>query len=150
VAVRWNWGLGVALVYGLFASATVGFAWFAMTERVDLVSDDYYAQSLVHDGRLAAIERVARLGDRFAIDDAIERGRVVVRWPREMAGHARGSIRLYRPADARADRVTAIGPSADGRQRLSLDDLAAGRWIVKVHWTAGGQDFYAERAVEVR
>lgn len=150
MTARWNWGLGVALVYGLFASATVGVGWFAMTERVDLVSDDYYAQSLVHDGRLAAIERVARLGEAFDVDHASERGRLVVRWPVEMAGAAAGTIRLYRPADARADRVSAVGPSADGRQRISLDGLAAGRWIVKVQWTADGQDYYAERAVEVR
>ena len=34
----WNWGVGLATVYAIFAGATVGFVAFAMGQPVDLVS----------------------------------------------------------------------------------------------------------------
>jgi hypothetical protein len=49
--MRLNWGTGVAAAYLLFAIATGGFAAFAMSRPVLLVSPDYYADSLGRRGR---------------------------------------------------------------------------------------------------
>ncbi|MEZ5320258.1 MAG: FixH family protein [Vicinamibacterales bacterium] len=150
MAVRWNWGTGIALVYAVFASGTIGFAVYAMSQPVDLVSEDYYARSLVHDARLAAIDRVDALGDTFAIRFDPTTDAVTVAWPPAMAGRARGTITLYRPSDASADRVVPLAPAADGRQQVSLLGAATGHWVVQVQWTADGLDFYAETPVLAR
>lgn len=146
--LRWNWGTGVGLVYGVFAIATSGVVAFSMRERVDLVSTDYYQQAVGLDARRQAEARATALGDTFGISpDAIAR-RVIVSWPRDLAIES-GTVTLYRPADATQDRAAAISQDRDGRHTVSLDGLAPGRWMLQVNWRARGESYYAEREIIV-
>lgn len=143
---RWHWGAGVALVYVLFAGSTIGFVVFAMRQQVDLVSADYYPQSLVYDARIAATARADTLGDTFsvAVDPAARD--LVIAWPAGMRVED-GTITLYRAADARSDRTLPAAPDARGRQTVATGALDRGAWIVRVSWTADGKPFFAERRV---
>ena len=144
-----NWGTGIALVYATFATCTMSFVGFAMRHPVDLVSEDYYGNSLRHDQRRTAIENAARLDS--GVVTASDDGRVVtVAMPADQARGATGTARLYRPSDSAADRSIPLALDAGGRQRLSLDGMAAGRWIVQVAWTSGGRAFYREIQVMAR
>jgi nitrogen fixation protein FixH len=144
--MKLNWGLGIAVTYGVFACATLGFVAFAMTKPVDLVSDDYYARSLRHDERLAAEGRVRGLGAAFAVRLVGDGRTVQVALP---AGAAvDGTITMYRPSDAGSDRFVALKPDALGEQRIELP--GAGRWVVKLQWVAGGEPYYHEQPVVAR
>lgn len=148
MATRWHWGHGIAMVYGTFALATVGFVVFAMDQRVDLVSDDYYARSITLDARRAAEANARGLGEAFAIttrDTTID-----VQWPAAARDGASGTLTLYRPSDARADRTAAMAPDAAGHQQISLAGLAPGKWMLQVEWQSAGKTYYAEREVDVR
>ena len=59
--ITFNWGTGIALVYIAFAVATTGFVTFAMNRSVDLVSADYYAQSLQQDQQMDAEQNALML-----------------------------------------------------------------------------------------
>jgi hypothetical protein len=144
--MKWNWGTGVAAAYLAFASATSGFVAFAMHRPVSLVRPDYYAESLREDDRMAARANARRLGPSVAI---AREGPSVLRIsvPPDESTAVHGSILLYRASDPAADRTFAFEPDATGAQQLRLDELAAGYWLVKLHWTAGGRDYDAERPV---
>src|SRR5690606_13836532 len=102
---------------GAFAISTVGFVVFAAQYPVELVRDDYYAGALRHDERRAAVENATALG--APVVSAGEDGRsVIVALPEEQAADAAGTVRLYRPADAAADRLVGLAPDASGRQAL--------------------------------
>ena len=146
---RFNWGAGVALIYTLFALATSAFVAFAMDRSVDLVSVDYYAQSLRLDGRMAAERNALALGSSLSIVEVSSRT-VRVGLPRDMAPQAAGTIRLYRASSASDDREIALAVNADGYQDVALDGLRSGRWTVQVQWTALGRDYYVERDVVAR
>lgn len=147
--MRLHWGTAIAMVYGAFAISTVGFVVFAAQYPVELVRDDYYAGALRHDERRAAVENATALG--APVVSAGEDGRsVIVALPEEQAADAAGTVRLYRPADAAADRLVGLAPDASGRQALRLDDLGSGRWIVQVAWTSGGRSYYQELPVMLR
>lgn len=143
---RWHWGVGITLVYATFATGTIGFVAFAMQQQVDLVSADYYPQSLVHDARMAASARAAALGDAFSITMEPGARNLAIVWPASMRVDA-GRITLYRASDAGADRSITVSPDPQGRQMLPLADLARGAWIVRVDWTSGGESFFAERRI---
>jgi nitrogen fixation protein FixH len=146
--MRLNWGTGIALVYTVFAACTTAFVVFALNHPVQLVREDYYATSLQHDSRRAAIENADALADLMRVGDD---GRsVTLALPVAHVGDAAGRVRLYRPSDSAADRSLALAPDAGGRQRVSLDGLAAGRWVVQLDWTSGGQAFYREVMVMVQ
>ena len=147
--ITFNWGTGVTLVYTAFAVATVGFVTFAMGRPVDLVSADYYAQSLQQDRKMDAERNVLML--RPAPSVAQSNGRTaVLSLPPDHAGTARGQVTLYRASDAGADFSLPLALDVHGRQQVSLDRLAAGHWILKVHWSAGSREYYFERPVVVQ
>lgn len=146
--MRISWGTGIAIVYGLFAACTATFVAFAMRHPVQLVSDDYYARSLHHDQHRAAIENADRLGLDVLVADATGQF-VTISLPTAQAHDARGGLRLYRPSDATADRSVGLTLDAEGRQRVRLDGLVAGRWVAQLDWTSGGRVFYHEVAVQV-
>jgi nitrogen fixation protein FixH len=148
--MKLHWGTGIAVVYALFAAATLGFAAFAMGQEVDLVSPDYYQRALRHDARMAASANALALGDALRVH-ADEDGRGVgVTWMDARPEPGEGTITLYRASNAGSDRTVAIDPDAGGRQRISLADLTPGVWKVQIHWRAGGREYYAERRVFAR
>jgi nitrogen fixation protein FixH len=144
-----NWGTGIALVYTVFATATAGFVTFALGRPVELVSADYYEQSLRQDKRIAAERGAADLGPVLTVDESATPS-ATISLPAAQVPDARGTVTLYRPSDSRADQVVLLQPGVNGVQRLPLDRLAAGRWLVQLRWSSGGRDYYFERAVHLR
>lgn len=149
MTLRLNWGTGIAAAYASFAIATIGFVAFAMTKDVDLVSPEYYAQSLAHDARMAAAANAAGLGTSFVVDARPEAGVVHVQWPAGM-GEVSGTVTFYRPSSAALDRTIALAPDAGWRQALPLQGLTPGHWRLQFRWTARGVAYYAERDIVTR
>jgi hypothetical protein len=143
-----SWGVGVVLVYSVFAIGTLGFVVFAAEQKVDLVSSDYYERALTQDRRTAALERAASLGDAVAVDVSADSRTVSIRWPQ--AREIRGSITLYRPSNSSADRVIQPQPNAHGQQDIDVSSAARGRWHVQLAWQEEAQEYYFERVVELR
>src|SRR6266545_4155541 len=139
--MKWNWGAGIATTYIAFALATSGFVVFAMNRPVSLVRPDYYAESLREDQQMAARANAQQLGSAVSI--AAE-GSDIVRLtvPRTAGAIVTGTVTFYRASDPAADRTFTFSPGARGVQDVSVSQLAAGHWIVKLHWTAGGREYY--------
>lgn len=147
MTLRMNWGAGIALVYSLFASATVAFVVFALHTPADLVSADYYQRSLREDEHNAAIRNALALGAGADRARAPGDRALVLTIPREQVRDASGVVTLYRASDVRADRHIPLEVDDQGIQRLSLEGLPTGRWIAKVEWTSGGLPYYLEQPV---
>lgn len=148
--LRWHWGFGIAAVYLLFAAATVGFAVFAMEQRVELVSADYYQRALQYDQRMAAEANAAALDGAFRAEPAADGRMIRLIWSAAQPARGGGVVSLYRPSDSTLDRSWPVAPDDRGAQQLSLAGLPAGRWLLQVQWRAGGRDFYVEQAVVAR
>lgn len=143
--MRLNWGTGIALAYTVFAVATMGFAVFAMDQKVELVSEDYYQRAMHHDDRMAAVANAEALGRAFRLD-ADDR-QLTLTWTTARPDRGAGTVTLYRPSDAGADRSIPLDPDASGAQRIALAGLAPGRWLVQVQWRAGERQYYVERTL---
>jgi nitrogen fixation protein FixH len=143
-----NWGTGIALVYTAFAAATTGFVTFAMSRTVHLVSDDYYAQSLQQNQRMEAERNTRALVQGPSVGWSGAHA-MVLSLPSAHAPSATGTVTLYRPSDAAADRTFALAVDAAGRQQIPLDALARGRWLLQVRWSAEGRSYYFEEPVIV-
>jgi hypothetical protein len=140
---RVNWGTGIAVTYGLFAIATLGFVAFAMRQPVSLVSPTYYEDALREDAVLAAMRNAAPIaGDAVTVDAAHRVIRIALPDGQEDAA---GTITFYRASDPAADRTVRLAPDAAGRQVVPASDLQAGAWVVQVRWTAHGRPYYVER-----
>jgi hypothetical protein len=149
MTVRWNWGLGMALVYAVFATGTVSVVILASATRVDLVSDDYYERALTFDRHLEAADRGQASGVTLNLESPSNVSQLVVCFPEVTTPHGDGSLMLYRASAAGSDRTFPLRVDSNGRGTVSLADLPSGRWIAQLSWTAHGQDYYVEKAITI-
>jgi hypothetical protein len=147
--MKLNWGTGIAIFYVVFAAATTGFVVFAMDQKVDLVSDDYYQQALEHDGRMEAIANAVSLGGAFRLELRDRAHTLRLTWAAARPDSGGGTIRLYRPSDSTADRSFSIDVDAVGQQDVALEGVSPGHWVVQVQWRSNGRAYYVQQPVIV-
>lgn len=149
MTVRFNWGLGISLVYVAFAAGTLTMVAIASQTRVDLVTQDYYARSLAVDDQIAAVANGRASGATIAVDRPTgEPARLVVTWGPDVQS-AQGTLTLYRPSGSAADRVVPVAVAPGGAAIVPMADVPAGRWQAQLRWTSGGRDFYVEHDIVV-
>jgi hypothetical protein len=142
------WGWGIAIVYGLFALGTLGVVAFTMTQKIELVSPDYYAREVAYERQLDRIRQADAIEQQVACELS-RNGRVIeVRLPASMSG-ACGTVTLYRPSSAAMDREIPLALDATGVQRIPTDRLAAGFWRVRLLWKAQDREYYREFMLQI-
>ncbi|MBL7998893.1 MAG: FixH family protein [Candidatus Kapabacteria bacterium] len=140
------WGYGIAAVYTTFALATIGFAAFAFTQKVELVDDNYYSKSVSYQDHVQRLSNSTELGKNVECRVEDDKNSAVIVFPQ---ASATGTITLYRPSESGMDRTIDIQPDGSGRQRITLTGLKRGKWIVKCAWQSGGVAYYYEQGIEV-
>jgi hypothetical protein len=133
-------------VYTAFALSTLGFVAFAMTQRVDLVREDYYQESLRTTDAKLERQRAKDAGAAINIDGRMLR--VVVDDPQ--ARPTTATLHLYRPDNPSQDMHETIVAREDNALGYSLADVAPGHWRAIVRWRARGESFEVEHALMLR
>ncbi len=145
------WPHAIIAVCALFVASTVGLIVMACSQKMDLVSNDYYEQELKYQGQIDRAERTRREAREASVAYDAADEQITVSLPSEQARRqVSGSIELYRPSAAGLDRAVELKPDANGIQRLDAAGLAPGLWKVRVSWIAEKQSYYLERAVVLR
>lgn len=146
---QFHWGMGVLLVFLLFVVGVATMVFTAFTNRVDLVSDDYYHRGVQYEERLTVLRRSQALADSVVIATCSEG--IEIRFSRGVARRlSGGQIALYRPSDRGMDRVLPVALDGAGYQRVPMFPRDAGMWKVRVSWVADSLDFCREAAVVVQ
>jgi len=144
------WPLGIIVTFVLFFTGTVGLIVMAFSQKVDLVSADYYEQELKFQGRIDRVERTRNAASQATVAYDSANHCITVSLPPEQAHHeVWGSIELYRPSAAGMDRAVRFQPDTNGVQRLEAAGMAPGLWRVRVTWTAEKENYYLDQKVVV-
>ena len=144
----WPWA--IILTFVIFISGTVGLVVMACSQKVDLVSANYYEQELKFQGQLDRMKRTSQLGAQAGVSYDAAQKRITISLPPEQARQeVRGQIQLYRPAQASLDRQLALQPDASGMQSLDASALKPGLWKIRVSWTVGQQDYFIDQKIVI-
>jgi nitrogen fixation protein FixH len=141
-----------ASIVGFFVIAIiflVTFVAWAMRQREDLVSADYYEREVRYQQQLDSMNRSQTLAAQVRITFDPSQPAIVITLPGDKRQGARGQVHLYRPSDARLDRELPLALDADGVQRLDAKQLNNGLWKVRVKWNANGQEYFLDQPVIV-
>jgi nitrogen fixation protein FixH len=111
-----------------------------------MVSENYYEQELKYQDRINAVNRAVNCGVTIT-SDASKKSVVIALPAVQVAQNISGSIQLYRPSAPALDQKVRLEPKADGTQRLDTSRLAAGLWVVRVKWVAGGENYFLEQKI---
>lgn len=147
-ATKSYWGYGVAAVYTVFALATLGIVAFTMTQKVELVSPDYYARELKYDQQINRQQQANDLLHQVTCQVSADGKVALLQFPLP-SDVIRGTVLFYRPSDSALDQEFVIQSDKQGRQTVPISQLAKGAWRVKVTWSLDGREFYHEFAVRL-
>ena len=141
-----------ASIVGFFVLAIIFLATFvvwAIRQREDLVSADYYEREVRYQQQLDSMNRSQSLAAQVVITFDPAQQVIVITLPGDKLQGATGRVHLYRPSDARLDRELPLALNAAGVQRLDAKDLDNGLWKVRLKWNANGQEYFLDQPVIV-
>jgi hypothetical protein len=142
------WPYGIILAFILFFGGMAAVIVIAATHREHLVTADYYEQELKFQGQIDAARRAAKTGASVAHDAGT--GQLIVRLDAaQLSQKIAGTVELYRPSAPELDREFLLELQADGTQTINLSKLAIGPWLVRVKWSAGGQEYFLEQKIRI-
>lgn len=145
---RFNWGTGLTIVIVLFVCTTLSIVAFLVSLDYEMVTEKHYKKATNYQQHIERVEHTAALSNPVEIELLQENNVVEVRFPAEIAkANPQGTIELYRPSDSSLDQKIALAVDEAGKQRISTANLAKGKWLVKVSWTADSTSYFKEENI---
>ena len=138
-----NWGYKILLVYVVFVAGIMFLVFKSSSQKMDLVTTDYYAKELKYQQKIDAMNSVSQLSDtvKYKMND----GKLAIVFPKDFAGKKlTGSVVLYCPSDE----------DKDVKQDFSIEDtpvfltIPAGNkkeYDLQLTWQANGTNYYFEK-----
>lgn len=144
------WPLGIIMTFVVFISGTVALVVMASSQRVDLVSPNYYEQEIKYQSRIDSEVRAHQLGASASIAYTPAARQILITLPEEQTRRGvSGEIDLYRPSEAGLDRHFALEMKSGHTQSIDAAALQAGLWKVRVTWTANREEFSLDRSIVI-
>lgn len=143
-----NWGWKIAILYSLFAVATLSTAIYYMGQKVDLVAEDYYKQEMEYQGQIDRMSNAQAMPEPLDIVYSSAKKEVQLNFPLDQLKDLNGTIHFYRPSDAGEDISFDLEPSASGKQAIPVGNMQHGYWKVKVSWQTGKASYFHEKRLD--
>ncbi len=141
-----NWGWKIAIAYSLFVVMMLSLVVVANRQKIDLVSQDYYAQEIKYQQRIDARGNSKALAESLQFEWLAAESRLLVNFPGSVQA-ASGTLHLYRPSDASQDKTFPMTFSGGQPVSVSLEGLSSGFWRVQLDWAAGGALYFDETTI---
>ena len=133
------------LIIAVFVSFAIFIGYMvyqAFQTDVNLVQDDYYQNSTMHDEHVAEIRRSEVVDIKLFFDR--KQHAVQFEIPNEFdEAKVKGEIHFYRPSDNKLDFKIPIALQ-NGKQLLSTEKIIKGKWNVKVSFAYDGENYFKE------
>lgn len=139
---HWNWGKGIALVYVCFMAATLSFVGFALTQKVDTVSADYYERGVRNDEYLLAEQRAQNSNSTLEIT---AHNTLLIK-SKVSASH-NGMLHVQRRDNLEHDQTLPFVFDKDGVASIHPKFPITGKWEVQAEWNVRGE-LYRIHSVE--
>ena len=97
-----NWGYKILIVYLIFVAGIAVMVYKSTTQKIDLVTTDYYAKELKYQDRIDAVKRTGALTSKVTYE--VKDQTITLLLPAEFESkEASGTVMLYYPADNSKD-----------------------------------------------
>lgn len=132
-----NWGTSIVIFFVLFLSLATAFIIFSFQHKNDLVTDDYYQQGANYDVQMQIDKRSMQYKDSFIVEN--QGSAISIRTSQAMAQRSEQiSVWFYSPSNKKNDFSLVISSNP---MVVDKKQLAHGRYIVKLRWMMGGEQY---------
>lgn len=143
-----SWGIKIAILYIGFIGMILFFVIRAMSENVDLVTEDYYQKELQFEQQITKDNAARKLGASPTVNISADNVEIV--FPDTlMQNPINGQVTFYRPSDSSKDFVVKLNPDTNGKQIISRSQFITGLYQVKINWNSSATDYYHEVALYI-
>ena len=140
------WPYALIAFFTVLITVIASFVTWSLRQDMELVGADYYDQEMRFQQRIDSTKRAQAFGGQVAI--VHDAGRITVMLPADHAAkHPAGTLRLYRPSDAKLDREMKLAVDATGTQQLAVPGLRPGLWKARVSWIVGTEEFFRDETL---
>lgn len=143
-----NWGVKVTIAFVLFAGFILYMVVRAFQQDIDLVSDTYYSEEINFQDRIDQKANLRALGKRVQVSQ-ISTDQLQFEFPKNHE-IASGQIHFYHVSRTLFDKRFPIKLDEMGRQNLDTEELVAGRYRIKMSWTAGDKPYFQETEIFIK
>jgi len=143
-----NWGIKILIFYLGFVVMVLASVFFAMTQKVDLVTDNYYEKELKHQEQIDKQQRTKSLKEKTEIQ--LLDKQIIIKFPvLPDKNNQKNSVLLYRPSDPSKDLRIEIKTDTLGIQIISAEKLTKGFWKIKLSWVSNEAEYYDESILNI-
>lgn len=142
---KMNWGTKLGIMASIYVIGVLIFVGFSTTQKINLVSKDYYPTAINHQEQITKIKNALQMETPVTIEQVGEN--IEIRFPDEMKNGIEGDIIMYRPADYDLDLKYKLALNESGVHVLSTNNLLKGRYTIKLDWVQSDVPYYKEEAI---
>lgn len=140
-----NWGKALFLVIILFICTTLGIVGFLVNLDYEMVTENHYEKAVKYQDHIEQVEHTSALDKPVNIQLLREDEKIQIRFPLVLSQkNPKGTINLYRPNNSDLDQKYELVLGHRGIQNVPTRDLAKGKWLIKVRWTADSTSYFEE------
>jgi hypothetical protein len=146
--LKWNWGTKIVVAYAIFIVLIMAAVIKAFNTKVDLVTDDYYAQELDYQNKLDKIDNAATLSTPVQVT---QQGiNVVIAFPKDLKGAPKGTVLFYRASNSAYDVSLPLSTNSDYTMSLPSARLQQGHYSVLIDWADGTAKYFNKLSIYIQ
>lgn len=146
--MKFNWGHGIALFYGLFAFSLILVVIRTTYYDHTLVTEKYYEEDLAYQEHYEKLANSRQLSQAVKVWKDREARTLSVQFPDDM-GKIEGKVTFYRPVNSAEDFTVPFELSGQHILEYDTKALHPGLWTIKIDWKAGQTPYYQEVNISI-
>ncbi|WP_254411511.1 FixH family protein [Dyadobacter diqingensis] len=145
--MKLNWGAGIAILYTGFVAMILVLVGMSASQKIDLVTDQYYAEELRFQDKINKTERAKKLAEPLRWE--VNENGIAIHYPKIFpAKNISGNVKLYCPSDNKKDLVFSVR-TEDHTQLIASSQIPDGRYYLQIDWKNGTETYWDEDLIVI-
>ena len=121
----------------------------SISQKVDLVSKDYYEQELQFQNKINLMDRTKLLSEQLSWQ--VQNDELVLDFPDQFKGQqTSGKVFFFRPSDAVLDKNFELQTDTLNTKRMSIKKMKSGLYKIQINWEVENIQYYNEGFIQIK
>ena len=138
--MKLNWGHGLAIALGAFATLMLGFLYNSFLSDHEMVSENYYQEELVYQNRIDQQSNAKKDGKNIIVKEINDD--VVVQFDVADTALSKGTLEFMRPSDQSLDLEVPIALNTNAQQVIPKSLFQRGSYTLRVSWSVNSTEYF--------
>ena len=144
-----SWGVKITMLYTGFVLLIATMVSLSISQKVDLVSKDYYEQELQFQNIINLMDRTRLLSEQLSWQ--VQNDELVLDFPDQFKGQqTSGKVFFFRPSDAVLDKNFELQTDTLNTKRMSIKKLKSGLYKIQINWEVENIQYYNDGFIQIK